>query len=446
MATEETEGKGAKADVNAEARRADHRDLFVTRSLFPNAAAVFTSPPASLSEAKDAACVVLDTNALLVPYGIGGQSLSAIESTYRRLIAEKRLIIPAQVAREFARNRVTKLTDLHQKLSRRRSQLQAFHQGSYPLLENLAEYRRLRDVENQLDRLVTDYRNLLAAVIDHINGWEWNDPVSVLYGRLFQTEIVVDTVKPLDEVRAEHTRRFSNKIPPGYKDEAKDDGGIGDLLIWLTILELGAARRASVMFVSGEEKADWWHRSEQQPLYPRFELVDEFRRASGGCSFHIIRFSRLLELFGASTEVVAEVREEERLAVPEVPLTTHGAMHLRGIQAEQSVAAWLIQSGYKVSPAPARSRYDYIVEGPEGVFAVDVMYARNTMMVHHRLRQRQEEARTAASDLPLTIVVAAEGEDAIKQAERIWAKLDPPFRLCTGTLAPDGRFQVVRPL
>ena len=200
-------------------------------------------------------------------------------------------------------------------------QLQAFQQGSYPLLENLQEYQGLRQVENRLDHLITEYRQLLTSVIDHVQSWEWNDPVSLLYGKLFRMDVVVDTTKPLEEIRQEHHRRFINKIPPGYKDEAKDDQGIGDLLLWLTILEIGSVRRTSVIFVSGEEKADWWHRSEQQQLYPRFELVDEFRRASGGCSFHIIKFSRLLELFGASTEVVAEVREEERIATPQDPLT-----------------------------------------------------------------------------------------------------------------------------
>jgi rRNA-processing protein FCF1 len=241
-----------------------------------------------LAEAKDTACIVLDTNALLVPYGIGAQTLSEIEATYQQLLKENRLAIPAQVAREFARNRVAKLTELYQRLSRRRGQLQPFQQGSYPLLENLQEYRRLREVEDQLDRLVTEYRRLLTSVIDHVHSWEWNDPVSLLYEKLFRVEVVVDTTKPLEEVRQEHLSRFVNKIPPGYKDEAKDDQGIGDLLLWLTILEIGSARRTSVIFVSGEEKADWWHRSEHQQLYPRFELVDEFRRASGGCSFHII--------------------------------------------------------------------------------------------------------------------------------------------------------------
>ncbi|MBK7181195.1 MAG: hypothetical protein IPH82_29115 [Chloroflexi bacterium] len=105
--------------------------------------------------------------------------------------------------------------------------------------------------------------------------------------------------------------RQTHKIPPGYKDAAKDDDGIGDLLIWHTILQVGKERNANVIFVSGEEKADWWHKSEGQVLYPRYELVDEFRRASDEKSFHITSFSQFLNLFGASESIVKEVREEE---------------------------------------------------------------------------------------------------------------------------------------
>lgn len=446
MASDPADEKTGKTNTGANTRRSIPHDPWVTQTLFPEPAAVFTSRPSPLIEAKDTACIVLDTNALLVPYGIGGGSLSAIEGTYRRLIAEQRLIIPAQVAREFARNRVTKLTELHQKLSRQRSNLQKFKQEGYPLLGSLAEYQNLREVENQLDHLVADYRRLLTEVIDHVAGWEWNDPVSLLYGRIFGQGLIADTTRSLEELLTEHDRRFSNKIPPGYKDQAKDDGGMGDLLIWLTILEIGSAQKKSVIFVSGDEKADWWHRGEGQPLYPRFELVDEFRRASGGRSFHIIRFSRLLELFDVSTEVVAEVREEERIAFPEVPLTTHGAIHLRALQAEQSVAAWLIQSGHKVSPAPLQSGYDYVVEGAEGTFLVDVMHARSAMGIRDRLRRLRENLRSERVDHPVTAVVVGRNEALLRQVQEAWERLDPPFRLCTGVLLPDGRFHVVRPL
>src|SRR5262249_19175480 len=155
------------------------------------------------NEVKDKACVVLDTNVLLVQYGIGAQTLSAIEKTYRGLIKEKRLIIPEKVAREFERNRALRHVELHKKLLYHKRTLPV-QLGRYRLMENLAEYKGLREAEEQLSNSLTNYTKRLEAVIDHVRGWEWNDPVSVLYGQLFQAELIVDTAKPLDDIRAEH--------------------------------------------------------------------------------------------------------------------------------------------------------------------------------------------------------------------------------------------------
>ena len=154
-----------------------------------------------------------------------------------------------------------------------------------------------------------------------------------------------------------------------------------------------------------------------------------------------------MELFGASTEVVAEVREEERIAVPQIPLTPFREVQLRGIRAEQSVAAWLIKSGYQVSPAHRNLRYDYVVEGPEGTFAVSVRYVRSPgKMLMYRLIERHGRAHDIVSEIPLTVVAVAETPETLHEVERLWARHKMPYRLCTGLLTPDGEFQVTRPL
>jgi hypothetical protein len=99
---------------------------------------------------------------------------------------------------------------------------------------------------------------------------------------------------------AEFRSICDNHIPPGYKDEGKEQNAIGDYLIWLTILDIGKSKQLPVLFVSGDEKSDWYHQSESQALYPRYELVDEYRRASGGHQFHMVNFSGFLDLFGAT--------------------------------------------------------------------------------------------------------------------------------------------------
>lgn len=263
----------------------------------------------------DSCMVVLDTNVLLVPYTIGGKSLLVIEDLFRSLAFEQRLVIPGQVAREFARNRPIKLTELFKQIGDKKGKAVRLEIGKYPLLEGIPEYQSALQIERRANELISQYQAALSRVIDHIRGWEWNDPVSVLYGSIITPSVVVDPKIDESAVREDLSRRQTNKIPPGYKDSAKEDNGVGDLLIWRTILHVGAQSSRDLIFVTAEQKADWWHRSGSEALYPRHELVDEYYRASHGKSFHLVSLSRLLNLKGASAEAVAEVRKGEADAV-----------------------------------------------------------------------------------------------------------------------------------
>jgi uncharacterized protein YutE (UPF0331/DUF86 family)/exonuclease VII small subunit len=242
---------------------------------------------------------------------IGKESLSQIRETYRKLVTATRLIVPGQVAREFANNRANKILELFQQLNRKQSSIPNLQKGKYPLLESLSEYKETIRLEKQIDGLLKEYKKAIANVLEHIRSWIWNDPVSLLYSELFTKDVIFELSFDKEKVQEELSRRQLHKIPPGYKDAGKDDSGVGDLLIWLTILEIGRSKKKDIIFVSSDQKTDWWHRIEGQALYPRYELIDEFRRESGGCSLHIIPFSSFLDLYGASESVVEEVREEE---------------------------------------------------------------------------------------------------------------------------------------
>lgn len=287
-------------------------DIFIARSLYPEAEAVFTSRYQSLKDLKGTCIVVLDTNTLVLPYLVGKDSLEQIKATYKALIDAKRLVIPAQVAREFAKLRPKKLAELYDKFSKRRDSQQRLDIGKYPLLADVPEYQQLLIQQDEINKLIDEYGKRLGKVLEHIENWFWNDPVSLVYQQLFDGAVIKQTSIADDEAKKDLERCIAHKIPPAYKDAPKPDGGVGDLLIWKTILEVGAKEKKSILFVSGDEKADWWYRSNNTALYPRYELVDEFRRVSEGQSFRIVKFSEFLDLFGADRPVVEEVREKEQ--------------------------------------------------------------------------------------------------------------------------------------
>jgi rRNA-processing protein FCF1 len=304
-------------------KKNDGSNIFVAKSIYPEAAQIFTFRLRPLKDVKDDCYIVLDTNVLLAPYTIGREDLlDQCRRTYKPLVTAKRLVIPGQVAREFAKNRTAKLAELHQQLSRKK-QVQQLQKGKYPLLSSIREYAKVLQLEEEIDRKLREYQKAVDRVIAHIQAWQWDDPVSLMYSEIFTEETILDLSINEEDVIRDLDRRHLYGIPPGYKDRGKNDEGVGDLIIWYTILEIGKSHKKSVLFVSGEEKADWYQKSEGQPLYLRYELIDEFRRHSEGQSFHIVKFSNFLELYGASEELVDRVRKaEEEISKDKTKLTT----------------------------------------------------------------------------------------------------------------------------
>lgn len=285
-------------------------DPFVNYTVYPTAVGIFDGDYKGLDTVKDSCVFVLDTNALLLPFSTGSHSLSEIKRIYEKLKLEKRLVVPGQVAREFANNRPEKLKEFFQQLNRKRNDAKNLSVGKYPLMENLEVYTEALKLEREINDKINEYRKTITQLIETVKEWNWNDPVSQIYRELFSSDLIVDIDINKDTIKKELSYRYAHQIPPGFKDSNKEDSGLGDFIIWLTLLEVGRGG-SDIVFVSGDEKSDWYHRSENQALYPRFELTVEFHRVTQGRSLNIIRLSELLTLFGADERAVTEIAVEE---------------------------------------------------------------------------------------------------------------------------------------
>ncbi len=146
-----------------------------------------------------------------------------------------------------------------------------------------------------------------------MKGWRGDDPVTSLYAGIFGSGQTVAPVETDEQVIEELEYGIRHKVPPGYKDKAKDDQGIGDVLIWLSLLNLGRTRKKDLIFVTGEGKADWFVRAGGNPLYPRPELVDAYRQASGR-SLRLSSLHDLLKEMAAPEGLVADVADAEASA------------------------------------------------------------------------------------------------------------------------------------
>lgn len=287
-------------------------DIFILSKIFPNAAEIFATSSSNTQSIKDSCIFVLDTNALALPYSTSSKSLVEIQTVYKKLVEEQRLIIPGQVAREFARVRPTKIKELYQQLNSKKANSHRKVGEKYQLLTGIDEYNSAIELEDKIQQLTKEYQNKLSGVMNHIKNWTWNDPISLVYQALFTSETIEDFLPPHDSFKEEMANRFTHGIPPGYDDKGKPDGGYGDLLIWYTIIEIAKKRGKDIIFVTGEEKNDWFYISESQILYPRFELVCEFKAKTNNKNISIIKLSEMIELFGISNSIIDELKVEEK--------------------------------------------------------------------------------------------------------------------------------------
>lgn len=281
------------------------------RQVFPDAEAVFRSAPPSLEDAFKAADVVLDTNVLLLPYTAGKESVDETADVFRRLAKDERLFVPGQVAREYAKNRPLKIAQVVQHIADTLGKSTPHPAPALPMLKGVVEYEAVKTAEEALQGVTADYQKAIKSLLEKARGWGREDPVSKHYAEIFSSKTLVDPEFEESALQAEARERYAAKIPPGYKDSSKPDGGIGDFVIWKTILKLAGERKRDLIFVSGDEKPDWVHRANNKALMPRVELIEEFRRESQGRAFYIVQLSRILELAGAGPETVGGIREEE---------------------------------------------------------------------------------------------------------------------------------------
>lgn len=292
----------------------DKGQEFLLEDVYPDATNLFISHELPVTPQGDFV-VAIDTNVLILPYKIDANDLSALSSTYRGLAAAKRLFVPARVSREFIRLRDRKLAEVVTGLTDRLSRLEAPKSKLSPILEGVEGYDKLPELAEAAEKAVADYRGALKSLIGKIKQWRGNDPVSELYAEVFSNGNIIEAPGDRSALKEEWTRRLGLKLPPGYKDGGKEDTGIGDFLIWKSLLHLGKTLGKDLVFLTLDDKGDWAVRAGNEAVYPRPELVDEYRRVSGGRSLRISHLGDFLRQMEVSEATVVKVKQAETVEI-----------------------------------------------------------------------------------------------------------------------------------
>lgn len=302
-------------------------DPFIRNKKYPRAESIFSFNYKSIDEIKDHCIFILDTPVLLYLYKAKLASIQALQEVYQELISLNRFFIPAQIAREFADSKNDYLKQLqgftHTEMEPVQPKFESRLNTFPTLLKSFPEYEDLERIEKEIDHELTNYRfkillseyqQKLNSLLQSSQTWLGNDPITHIYKELFKNQVVVELnnlKERREEIKQEVEIRAKHRMPP-VMDTSKSDGGLGNYLSWLIMLQIGKDLDTNVVFVTSPGNIDWMNTGNSQSGYLHNELAYEFTHETKGRSFNIISLSGLLRMFKLDNSIINDIESIEK--------------------------------------------------------------------------------------------------------------------------------------
>lgn len=273
--------------------------------------AYYPPTPDEMAELWADGLIVLDTNALLHLFRYSHRTR---EDFFKTMVAKQEsLWIPHRVGFEFHRLRISTInqqsaafTEIENLLSKARTQAENALNGykRHPSLDIGPLRETFTDAITGLIESVKDARNRHETdVLAKKTNDETLEKITNLYdgrvGEPFTEEV-------LDAVHKEGAARYLKKVPPGFNDARADDhpDQYGDLVLWKQLLAHVESVKKPAIFVTDDQKDDWWYIVEKNRYGARPELVDEYYQSSGQ-RVHFMTTDRFLDFAKSKIEDIS---------------------------------------------------------------------------------------------------------------------------------------------
>lgn len=221
------------------------------------------------------ALVVVDANVLLNLYTYSSGTREEILSLLEEF--EERVWLPYNVAYEYHKNRCGIIAKEARQYDRITKELRSVQQAlsarkQHPFIKEEL-FQGFTELVKQIEADLASGKNRHDELIR-------KDPIRERITTLFEGRVGEPTAEDeLKKAFKEGVDRYAKKIPPGYKDQDKPEPErYGDLVVWKQVIQQAAKLRQSVIFVTDDEKEDWWLTQSNARLGPHPELLHEFAR------------------------------------------------------------------------------------------------------------------------------------------------------------------------
>lgn len=241
------------------------------------------------------ATFIFDTNVFLNLYRYSNNTRNQLIESFEWL--KKRIWMPYQVASEFCKDRYNVIDEANRRfdnISAEADKLADSWKTELRLDQNDLDIKELSKYLKEWIFKKRDSNYLTFNVTDDEVFYRLLDLFDGKVGKPFSGEEKL-------KIEQEGEKRYAGKIPPGYKDSKKVENRFGDLLVWKEIIGYAKSKKVDIIFVTHDQKEDWWNIINGKTIGPRIELRKEFYEETGRI-FHMYTMSTFLSFFTANKE------------------------------------------------------------------------------------------------------------------------------------------------
>ena len=238
--------------------------------------------------------IVLDTNVLLDFYCFAQSTLDDYYKVLEVIKDSGQLWMPYQVGFEFYENRVGIISKQLKQYDNIIGYLD-HAKGSIQNLKNNSTGHSTLDFESiakTFERVTNPLRHEVESLKNKHPDYLDNDAIVKKLQKIYSDDLIGSafTSDEVEKITKEGELRFEKNIPPGYKDQKKDEGPdgryverkYGDLVIWKEMIARSTNTKKSIIFVTNDAKEDWiQYASGKRKIGPKPALKKELFKAAG---------------------------------------------------------------------------------------------------------------------------------------------------------------------
>lgn len=256
---------------------------------------------------------VFDTNVLLNAYRYPKLAQDVLLHVFELL--SERIWIPYQVGLEYH----SRITDEIFKQEKAYDDLDKVLKDKIISLEDEYKKYSIRHTNLKLDEtLLQKVKASVEEISKDLKKQKENHPdlndMKYRLAKIFDGKVGEPfSQEELNEIYEEGNDRYQSKIPPGFKDSNKGDkryfDGItyenryGDLVLWKQLIDFANTSEKNIIFITDDQKEDWWHIHSGKTIGPHPELIQEFNKKTSGKKFYMYQTKQFLSQIKSNIDI-----------------------------------------------------------------------------------------------------------------------------------------------